>query len=100
VWETKPPRSLPPNTNLVFLLYDKLEEQNFLCALCGKSMRLDTIKRLLQVSPDRIDSSNPSYGADNLQITHLACNLAKNDGTTQDFEDWLQFVNGDEAEPE
>ncbi len=100
VWETKPARSLPPNTNLVFLLYDKLAEQNYLCALCGKPMRLDTMKKLLQVSPDRKDSSNPSYGTDNLHITHLACNLAKNDGTTQDFEDWLQLVSGDALEAE
>lgn len=100
VWETKPARSLPPNTNLVFLLYDKLAEQNDLCALCGKPMRLDTTKKLLQVSPDRKDSSNPSYGDDNLQITHLACNLAKNDGTTQDFEEWLQLVSGNTLESE
>lgn len=95
VWETKPARSLPLNTNLVILLYDKLAEQNNLCALCGKLMPLDTAKKLLQVSPDRKDSKNPSYGADNLQITHLACNLAKNDGTTEDFEDWLQLVTGE-----
>jgi hypothetical protein len=35
-------------------------------------MRLDITKELVQFSPDRIDSSNPSYGTDNLQITHLS----------------------------
>ena len=63
-------------------------------------MPLDTTKKLLQVSPDRRDSSNPSYGPENLQITHLACNLAKNDGTTQDFEEWLQLITGNTTEPE
>jgi hypothetical protein len=78
------------------LLQDKLVEQNYNCALCGKLMRLDTTKKLFQVSPDRIVSTNPSYGADNLQITHLACNLAKNDGSTEDFEEWLQCITGND----
>jgi hypothetical protein len=63
-------------------------------------MRLDTARKVLQVSPDRKDSSNPSYRSDNLQITRLACNLAKNDGTTQDFEEWLQIVSGNGTEAE
>jgi hypothetical protein len=95
VWTQTPARSLPTGVNLTFLLYDKLDEQKNLCALCGKLMRLDTTKKLLQFSPDRVDSSNPSYGADNLQITHLACNLAKNDGSTEDFEEWLGIVSGE-----
>jgi hypothetical protein len=100
VWQQTPPRSLPPGTNLTFLLQDKLEEQKNLCALCGKPMRLDTTKKLLQCSPDRIVSANPSYGADNLQITHLACNLAKNDGSTEDFEEWLELISGDVIDSE
>lgn len=82
------------------MLFDKLAEQNNLCALCGKLMRLDTTKKLLQCSPDRIVSSNQSYGADNLQITHLACNLAKNDGTVEDFEEWLELISDDATELE
>jgi len=100
VWTQTPARSLPTSTNLTFLLHDKLEEQKYLCALCGKLMRLDTMKKLLQVSPDRIVSTNPSYGADNLQITHLACNLAKNDGSTEDFEEWLEVITYDAIEVE
>jgi 5-methylcytosine-specific restriction endonuclease McrA len=96
VWTETPSRSLPAGTNLTFLLQDKLVEQNYNCALCGKLMRLDTTKKLFQVSPDRIVSTNPSYGADNLQITHLACNLAKNDGSTEDFEEWLQCITGND----
>jgi hypothetical protein len=95
VWQQTPSRSLPTGTNLTFLLQDKLEEQKNLCALCGKLMQFDTTKKLLQCSPDRIVSTNPSYGSDNLQITHLACNLAKNDGTTEDFEEWLELISGD-----
>ena len=94
-----PSRSLPAGTNLTFLLQDKLEEQKNLCALCGKLMRLDSTKKLLQCSPDRIISTNPSYGADNLQIAHLACNLAKNDGSTEDFEEWLELISEDVVDP-
>jgi len=93
---TQPERRVPVGTDLTKLLYEKLDEQRNLCALCGKLMLFDTTKKLLQVSPDRKDSSNPSYGADNLQITHLACNLAKNDGTTEDFEEWMQIISGEE----
>ncbi len=92
VWKQTPARTLPAGVNLTFLLQDKLTEQNNLCALCGKLMRLDTTKKLLQVSPDRIVSTDLSYGSDNLQITHLACNLAKNDGSAEDFEEWLELV--------
>jgi len=91
----RPGRHLPPGQDLITVLYDKLIEQNYLCALCGKLMRLDTQKKLLQISPDRKDSSSPSYGSDNLQITHLACNLAKNDCTTEDFEEWLQTISAE-----
>lgn len=100
VWTQTPARSLPTGVNLTFLLYEKLDEQKNLCALCGKLMRLDTAKKLLQFSPDRIDSSNPSYDTENLQITHLACNLAKNDGTIEDFEEWLQLITNDVREQE
>jgi hypothetical protein len=88
-----PPRTLPDGTDLDAVLSAKLRIQRNLCALCGRLMRLDTSKKLLQCSPDRIDSVNPSYGAENLQITHLACNLAKNDGTTEDFKEWLRLAS-------
>jgi hypothetical protein len=34
------------------------------------------------------------------QITPLDCNLAKNDGTTEDFEEWLELITGDIPDPE
>lgn len=92
-----PGRSLPVGTNLVTLLDRKWREQRGLCALCNQPVRLDTQKKLLQISPDRKDSKNPSYGDDNLQITHLACNLAKNDSTTEDFEEWLSIACGESS---
>jgi len=95
-----PGRTLPVGTDLVALLHKKWLEQNQRCALCDQLVRLDTEKKLLQCSPDRKDSKNPSYGDDNLQITHLACNLAKNDGTTEDFEEWLELVSGELNQPE
>src|SRR5579883_1983430 len=95
-----PARTLPAGTNLILVLDAKLRDQNNLCALCGQLIPLDTTKKLLQCSPDRIDSKNPSYGEDNLQITHLACNLAKNDGSSEDFEEWLQLVAGDHSDSE
>jgi hypothetical protein len=91
---------IPPGTNLIDVLHKKWIEQRTLCALCNQPVRLDTEKKLLQSSPDRKDSSNPSYGEDNLQITHLACNLAKNDRTTEDFEEWLTLVSGALAKAE
>lgn len=95
-----PTRILPPGTDLIALLNAKWQSQNSLCALCGQLIELETSKKLLQCSPDRIDSKNPSYGDDNLQITHLACNLAKNDGSAEDFEEWLQLVSGEQNELE
>ena len=93
-----PGRTLPVGTNLIEVLHTKWIDQNERCALCNQLVRLDTEKKLLQCSPDRKDSKNPSYGDDNLQITHPACNLAKNDGSTEDFEEWLNLISGDVVE--
>ncbi len=89
-----PVRSLPAGTDLFLLLDRKLRAQGGLCLLCGRELQLETKKKLMQCSPDRIDSQDPSYGDENLQITHLACNLAKNDATAAEFEEWLHFVRG------
>lgn len=65
--------------------------QRGLCALCGCPLE-PTGNHLLKASPDRIDSTNPSYDADNLQITHLGCNLAKNAFSNEQFQEWLNHV--------
>lgn len=92
---TLPMRTLSPHVNLVELLCSKIQDQGNLCALCRRPLNLVASNRMLQCSPDRIDSSSPSYGPENLQITHLACNLAKNDGTAEEFEEWIQLICGD-----
>jgi hypothetical protein len=92
-----PMRTLPPHVNLIELICSKIQEQGNLCALCHRALDLSASNRMLQCSPDRIDSSNPSYGAENLQITHLACNLAKNDSDPAEFEEWLQIICGDQS---
>ena len=41
------------------------------------------------MSRDRVDSTVKVYDATNLQLTHLGCNLAKNDAT---FAEWQAFL--------
>ena len=68
-----PARALPAGTNLFMLLDRKLQSQGGLCLLCGQVLRLDTTKKLLQCSPDRIDTAQIDQTGDaNLQITHFA----------------------------
>ena len=55
-------------------------------------MHLQPSNKLLQPSPDRIDSNAASYGPENFQLVHLACNLGKNNATAAQFEEWLQIV--------
>jgi len=95
---TVPERTIPADVGarLPELLCSKIEEQGHLCALCHRPLRFGSANKMLKCSPDRIDSSDPSYGPENLQITHLACNLAKNDGSTEEFEEWVLLVGGDE----
>jgi hypothetical protein len=47
---------------------------NLLC--CGPLAV--TTNKILQPSPDRIDSKNVAYDDANLHVTQLPCNLAKN----------------------
>ena len=62
------------------------------CGLCQRPILMPPATGLLQPSPDRIDSNNPSYRADNVHITHLGCNYAKNKYTTDQFEEWLEII--------
>jgi hypothetical protein len=55
-------------------------------------MHIRHANRLLQPSPDRIDSACGSYGPENLHFTRLACNLAKNTATDVQFAEWLAVV--------
>jgi len=57
------------------------------CGLCQRHIPVPPTAPLLQPSPDRKDSNNPSYTKENLHITHLGCNYAKNKFTTDEFEE-------------
>jgi len=87
---TTPIRFLDADIDI--LLGKKWEGQRQRCALCDGKIELRASNRLLQGSVDRIDSACPWYDEKNLQITHLACNLAKNDATNEEFEEWLAIA--------
>ena len=66
-------------TDLYLLINKLLQEQEERCPLCDGVLDLsEAPNRLAQPSADRIDSSVKVYDRTNLQITHLACNLGKN----------------------
>ena len=101
---TAPQRTAPSPSNLLLKVADKLQEQPLCCALCGGRMLLQPENRLLQPSPDRIDSASGSYGPENFQLGHLACNLAKNNAPMTQFREWLNIAsarpNAAETEPD
>jgi hypothetical protein len=85
-----PRRNAP--ANLILLVAEMLREEPLSCALCGGLMLLQPPNKLLQPSPDRIDSKCGSYGPENFQLVHLACNLAKNDASVAQFQEWLDIA--------
>jgi hypothetical protein len=87
-----PARTANPRPATQQMLYDKWEEQQGRCGLCQRPIPMPPQPGLLQPSPDRIDSKNVSYAQDNVHITHLGCNYAKNQYGTDDFEDWLAII--------
>lgn len=94
-----PFRDAPARDDLRALLECKWQDQGGHCVLCGGALVADSSNGMLKASPDRIDSANPSYGSDNLQITHLACNLAKNRYGESDFQCWLEMVRANAENP-
>jgi hypothetical protein len=52
------------------------------------------VSGLLQPSVDRIDRTNTTYLSNNVHITHLGCNFAKNKFEIDEFEEWLEMVTG------
>lgn len=90
-----PQRFAPPFAVLNALLLRKwLDEQRGKCALCGGPLDAATRNPMLKASADRIDSANGAYDDGNVQITHLACNLAKNQYGQEQFDDWVLAVRG------
>jgi hypothetical protein len=65
-------------------------------------MPIKPANKLLQPSPDRIDSKIGDYGPENFQLVHLACNLGKNNATTAQYDEWLAIVKAatDPGSPE
>jgi hypothetical protein len=89
-----PDRTAMPPPDLILLVAEQLRQQPLCCALCGGLMLLRPQNKLLQASPDRKDSASGSYGRENFQLGHLACNLAKNDATEAQFQVWLDIASG------
>jgi hypothetical protein len=89
-----PLRTAPNISDLVALIIRKWQECDGKCSLCGGHLIAGTSNSMLQVSADRIDSSNGAYDDSNVQLTHLACNLAKNKFGLEEFEDWIAVLRG------
>jgi hypothetical protein len=92
VERTAPERSAPDD--LVSNVRDLLRDDPFICYLCGGLMQMRAQNRLLQPSPDRIDSTIGDYGPENLKLAHLACNLGKNAASVSEYQEWLQVMRG------
>lgn len=82
------------------MLMAKWNEQGGVCALCGFDIPLRPSNRLLKMSRDRIDSADKAYDWHNVQITHLACNLAKSDATMDEWKEFLSVMRTGQTEHE
>ncbi len=86
----RPDREAP--LNFLLQVARLLKVKPLTCSLCGGLMQLKPANKLLQPSPDRIDSAIGDYGPQNFQLAHLACNLGKNNATEAQFDEWLEIV--------
>lgn len=82
--------------NISFWLNEKWDQQRGCCKLCGGALAIGADNKLLRPSADRINSADPRYSPENVQIAHLGCNLAKNDVSMEQFREWLQLLRGSE----
>lgn len=87
VQHTAPERTAPED--LVPNIHALLQVKPLVCYLCGGGMQVKPDNRLLQPSPDRMDSNIGDYGPENLRLAHLACNLGKNAASLTEFREWL-----------
>lgn len=90
------PQRTAPSFSELYALLTRLwqQTQGGQCALCGAPLLPNTSNRMMQASADRIDSANGTYDEGNVQVTHLACNLAKNQWGMEQFEEWVAAVRG------
>jgi hypothetical protein len=78
-------------TDLHLMLTTVASRQKWRCAVCdGPIDKGGETNRLAQPSPDRIRSDLDSYDEDNIQVTHLACNLAKNNQSDEVIRDFYR----------
>lgn len=66
--------------------------------MCGGPLNAGSAHNMLQPSADRIDSGDGSYNDENVWITRLTRNFAKNKYGRGEFEDWLATVRGLDVE--
>jgi hypothetical protein len=85
-----PDRTAPDD--LVPNIHTLLQANPLVCYLCGGVMQIKPKNRLLQPSPDRVDSGIGDYGTENLRLAHLACNLGKNASSVAEFSEWLAIM--------
>jgi len=88
-----PTRSTSPDIDLAISLAALWRKQNGICPLCFGRIEIEPQNKLLQMSADRIVSKNGAYDETNMHITHLACNLAKNKFTADEFHEWLEVAS-------
>jgi hypothetical protein len=87
-----PPRFLPNDSDVFLMLMQRWNDQDGMCALCDRPIPLKPENRLLQISRDRTDSGNKAYEWQNTRLTHLACNLGKNDAPLDDWFGYLALI--------
>lgn len=93
---SQPFRETDRRPELEATLLSRWGQQEGACGLCGKPIPMPPVVGLLQPSVDRVDSADPDYLGENLHITHLGCNLAKNRFSVSEYRQWLLVIR-DEA---
>jgi hypothetical protein len=87
-----PLRLTQGDTELFEMLLRRWHDQNGVCVLCQREIPLRAENKLLQMSPDRVDSTNPHYDWQNIRLTHLASNLGKSDATLAEWSAYLDMI--------
>jgi hypothetical protein len=90
-----PLRHAPDTGELLAVLVGEWQAGGGTCRLCGGKLAVGLGNPMLQPSADRIDSDDGGYHRENVQLTHLGCNLAKSSCNAAQFIEWLDVVRGD-----
>jgi hypothetical protein len=81
-------------SGLFKLLNELWRRQQGKCGLCRGHIEPGEENPLLRMSADRIDSINKAYDTENVQLTHVGCNLAKNSATVEQWGEFLDVLRG------